>query len=228
MDVVVPFYDLIGLHVPDDLAFRNLFRNVILEARKEFPEVDPGKVLVRSERLLGVVSRIFGAASSAELEEWGNYIFQFSVEDQRQILRQWMLVIRHALRTPEVWKTLEIPEAHSAEFKKRYLISVDTDEYESRERSIRLRPLSDWDLHQYALCLYNDEEPEPINGPSSYIYPTTQVYQGMVFWSWVFKTLSAEDLGRLQNRALDAAKTNKSLKFVTELPFPEVKGVSHE
>ncbi len=224
MDVVVPFYELSGLRVPDPLAFRDLIRKLILDGRSEFPETDPAVVFIRREHLLEVTASVFGNQMRSQFEQWGDRIFELKI-DEHVDLKHWARTLSYAHRTPNIWASLQIPATLNDEFLKRFLESIDTDEYDRKREEIYRLPLSDWDLHMYALHRFNDDDPPPTTGPDSYLYPTVKAYRGLRFWAWVLKAFTPENLTLVQQNATRIVQLTKHLAFIKDLPLPDVQGV---
>jgi len=223
MDVVVPFYAIIGLRIPNDIPFRDILRKLILDGRREFPETDLARVFLHPDHILGTVAKVYGDALRGHLEAWGTHIFRFSMEEHLA-LWHWKQVLSYAARSPEAWASLQISASLDHEFLRRFLASKDREEYDNREQQLWDQPLSDWDLHMYALKAYNDDDPYPLSGPSSYLYHVAMVYQGFEFWAWVFQHLNDEDLVRIQKNAVAYAQSGNNLTFIKELPLPDIKG----
>jgi hypothetical protein len=225
MDVVEPFYDLIGLRIADAAVFQAALRKLILAARREFPRTDPAVVFLRRESILQMTGVTLGEETKTHLERWGESVFEMSAQDHIE-LKHWTLALRYCgLRDPTAWAALGIPEPLSGEFLRRFLRSIDSEEFERRHQETYSRPLSDWDLHMYSLHHFNDGDPPPTSGPNSYLSPTSKIYRGYIFWGWALRNLSAEAQGSLRENALRIVAATKHLAFIKQLAPLLVLGV---
>lgn len=219
MDVAAECYDLIGLPVEANASFRDFLRAVILETRRQFPEKDATAIFVLPEHLFDRTAATFGKKMRDSFEAWGTHIFEEKVEEHL-LLRHWTTILRYASRRPETWNELGIQGDFNSEVRDAFALSDNTEAFEQRWQEIAKRPLTDWDLHMYAVSGFNDDDPLPINGPYSYLYPVVVVNQQINFWIWLLDNLPPEDKKRLSQNALKLASNTKHLAFIKELPLP--------
>jgi hypothetical protein len=219
MDVVRPFYEMVGFIVSDPNSFQVSLRRLILAGRREFPNTDPAAVFLRRERILEMTGAMLGPETRVYVERWGESVFEMRTQEHVE-LRHWTWTLQYcSLREPAAWTMLGIPELFSDELLQQFLRSIDTEQYESRQQEIYRRPLSDWDLHLYALHHFNDDQP-PTSGPESYLHPTLKAYQAYRFWNWAVTKLSPDEQTKLQQNALRIISTTKHLAFIKELAPP--------
>lgn len=216
MDVVIAFDDLMGLVLPDRPAFLAALRSLILEMRRQYAAGGP----FYSPRLVSdtLESRL-GAEVCAHVAWWGNRIFEKSTHDHPE-LDAWTITLRHCRDDAARWEQLGIPHYVSGEALQEFLRSIDTTEYDRRSDQVNARPLSDWDLHMYAINGFDDENELCPSGPGSYLYPTVMTYRGYRFWAWMLERLDAEQQATLAQRATLIARSTESLMFLGELPAP--------
>jgi len=93
-------------------------------------------------------------------------------------------------------------------------------EYNRRTQAIEGKPLSDWDLHMYALRGFDDDDPALSNGPSTYVEPTIKTYQGYRFHGWLRTRIRAQGMETLYQNALPIAQRPKNQALMSPLPDP--------
>jgi hypothetical protein len=215
MDVVAPFYDLMGLRIRvSSPAFQEIFRKLILRARGEFPSVHPYGVVLVPEILLDTVGSELGAEMRVHLEKWDAYIFE------NVNRREWQSVLRRCRDDDRLWHKLEIPQDFDDHFRREFLRSINSEEYYRRLDETYQRPLSDWDLCQYAIYEFNDDDPGAPNGPDSYLYPATMNYQAHRFWGLAAKWFQPEHRLTLIRNAEEIARSEESLQHIVQLSDP--------
>lgn len=216
MDVVITFDDLMGLVVPDRQAFIAVLRSLILEMRREHAAGGP---FYSPERVSDALASGLGMELRAHLAWWGRHIFEKSTQDHLE-LNAWTITLRHCRHEPARWEQLGLPSGISSDALREFLRSIDMTKHNQRNEQIDARPLSDWDLHMYALNGFDDENDLSPSGPGSYVYPTVMTYRGYRFWAWMLKHLDAEQQATLARNATLIAQSTDSLMFLGELPHP--------
>jgi hypothetical protein len=219
MDVVVAFYDLIGVPASDPRGLRDLLRAQILNTRRAFAAAPPGGAAYSPEETLDAVGQSFGAAERDHLALWGQRVFAWDIQEHRA-LNLWDHVLRHCASEPERWAALGLPARIAAAARRELLQALDRAPYDERHGEVFSKPLSDWDLHMYAVNLFDDEDPAIPTGPSIYLYATSANYRGYRFWAWLTKQLTAEEQGALTRNATQLAAQVESLSHVEDLPPP--------
>jgi 8-oxo-dGTP pyrophosphatase MutT (NUDIX family) len=195
MDVVRPFYDLMGLRPGEPDELQRVLQEIVSGRKRlvEAPDVAQGIVRAVEEEL--------GAQASRHLFWWERHVFHNDPGDNLH-LDEWDNFLRCCRHDPDLWKRL-FPDQIREEALDRFRRSLNIDEYQRRQDDVDSRPLSDWDLHLYALNLYDDNLyddafPAPVpHGPRVWVKPTVRDYQGYVFWAWVLRTLRPDQLDRL-------------------------------
>lgn len=219
MDVVVPFYDLMGFVPPNAETFRDLLRVLILEVRRSIESNSTPAAEFTPEWFIERIGAEFGMATSAHVAWWGRFVFDFSLDDHRS-LDAWTNLFRYAGNDPALWKgvpaDLRTDTLH--EFKR----SLDVGTYKERLQKIDGRPLSDWDLHMYAIHGFDDEDPSAPSGPSTYILPTIKTYQGYRFWAWLLRNHRGEDLEILFSNALAVSQQPSNFRLMSEIGNPHM------
>jgi hypothetical protein len=219
MDVVVPFYDLMGFMPHNAEAFRDLLRVLILELRRSIESNSAPAAKFTPEWFIERIGAEFGTTTSNHVAWWGRFVFDFSLDDHRS-LDAWTNVFRYAGNDPTLWKGVP-PDLRSdtlLEFKR----SLDVRTYKERLQEIDGRPLSDWDLHVYAIQGFDDQDPAAPNGPRTYILPTVKTYQAYRFWAWLLKGYRREDLEILFANALAVSKEPKNAPLMSEICKPDL------
>jgi hypothetical protein len=122
-----------------------------------------------------------------------------------------------------LWNRLGLPQGALD----RFLRSCNLDEYLRRQKEVDASPLSDWDLHLYALHLYDDNLYGPKDlahvpdGPRLHVVPTIRAYQGYLFWAWVLNTHRPDQLDRLWDEGRRIVE-EEELRSARGLPHPSV------
>jgi hypothetical protein len=225
MDVVSPFYGLMGLRFGAPERLQRLLRHEIVRWRNAVANA-PTPVsgpFVGSQRFVASIAESIGAESARHLVWWERYVFHNDPRDNLDLDR-WDTVLRCSRLEPALWRRL-FPDPFSEEALDRFRRSLNIDEYRRRQEDVDARPLSDWDLHLYAIHLYDDNlysEADYVHvpdGPRVWVEPTIRDYQGRQFWAWVLKALSPDRLDRLWQNAHAIVK-DEELSSVRGLPHP--------
>ena len=217
MDVVVPFYELMGLRGFSENALRDSLRAELLKTRRKFASGMQGSVSYSPEETFAALRTVLGVTQSNHLRWWGQRVFAWDIQEHRH-LRLWEALLRYLAEQPEKWLQLHIPERLSTAARQRFLLAIDRAPYDEINDALYGRPLSDWDLHMYAVNLFDDEDPAGPTGPSSYVYPTFKHYQGYTYWAWLGQHLTAAERDNLRCQATNLASQIESLKYLGELP----------
>jgi hypothetical protein len=130
---------------------------------------------------------------------WGAYIFTGSTHEH-PALTSWMDLFRYSGNEPRLWQGL--PAERRGEILAEFKRAGDTKEYQRIHDDVYGQPLTDWDLHMYAVYLYDDDDPMGPNGPDTYVYPTISTFQAYRFWAWVLAELRPLELETLYQNAL--------------------------
>jgi hypothetical protein len=217
MDVVVAFYDLMGLRVGDSQAFREVLRTVMLKSRREH-DANPEQVPYYStEQVLDVIAGTLAPEVRNHVVWWGRYIFDYSVDEHRA-LDAWTNLLRYCGNDPTLWEGLS--EELRNEILRKFQRSLNLQEYNRKRAEVKSKPLSDWDLHIYVLRGFDDEDPALANGPDTYVSPTIKTYQGYRFWASVLKPLRLPELETLYQNALPIAQHPDNQTLMSPLPHP--------
>jgi hypothetical protein len=218
MDVVVVFYELVGLKIAAPQAFRDLLRVQILQLRREFA-TPPEGLFYPTERVLGPVGYAFGETQRNHLVWWAHHIFAWDIQEHRALI-MWTDILRHCAGEPESWRELGFRAQLDDAVRREFLKSIDRSPYDQRYLETYAQPLSDWDLHIYAIHLFDDEDDAAPNGPHSYLYQTFMNNQGYHFWDWLLNQLEPSEQAALQRNATAIARRTQGLTYLGELPSP--------
>jgi hypothetical protein len=221
MDVVSPFYELMGLRLDNPEQFQSTLREAIIAWRKQI--LRPLK-FGKPQALDEVTVAIEGAldiASIRQLAIWGQNIFQYDSTKDGVDLRKWNSVLNYCLDEPTLWARLRLPgSATPGSFQ----ASRKIDEYYRIQKEVDESPLSDWDLHLYALFLYDDllyfDDPSHLrDGPRVYIKLTIRANQGFEFWAAILNQLNVNEIEELWKAARQIVE-EEGLRLARELPHP--------
>lgn len=218
MDVVVPFYELMGLRVSAPNSLRDLIRSEILQTRRKFTSGPPGNAAYAPQETLDILEA-HGVCQRGFLSRWGQRVFAWDLQEHRN-LRLWDAVLRDCIGDAGKWRQLCIPERLADAARQQFLRAIDREAYDTLHAEICRNPLSDWDLHMYAVNLFDDEDPAIPTGPSTYVYPTFKNYQGYSFWTWLNHQSTPSEQETLRRNATNIAQRVVALSHVGELPSP--------
>lgn len=218
MDVVVAFYPLMGLEVSEPTTFRDLLRSQIRQVRREFAAAPPGGASYSPERTLDAVARTFGPAQSKYLVWWGQRIFAWDLQEQRELML-WEDVLRFCADEPERWSQLGLPAHLANTARQEFVRAIDREAYDHHYVEYYDKPLSDWDLHMYAVNLFDDED-VATPSPAKYLYPTFMNNRNYRFWAWLMKQTTSREQDTLMKNAITLAKQVASLSHAVQLPHP--------
>ena len=220
MDVVIAFYDLMGLKIVHQEKFVDFLRSFIIKTREEY-SATPNKEIrpFSPERMLDAMALTLGSDVSKHVFWWGKYIFEYTTQDHIE-LEAWTTTLRYCRHDPALWEKLQLPSKLNYDTLREFLSSIDTEEYNERHKQAYEKSLSDWDLHMYVINQFDDEDEGAPNGPDSFVYPTITAYQGYRFWSWILKQYSAQEQTALLRSASSIIKNLGHLSFIDHLVHP--------
>jgi hypothetical protein len=223
MDVVRPFFDLMGLKLSSPAQLQDVLRREVIAGRKSGVVVPSARLPVIPQRVLQAVRESLGEGASSHLVWWERHVYHRTPSKDHRGLRKWISVLQRSQQEPGSWGRLGLPPGARDRFER----SRNLDEYVRRQKEVEPAPLSDWDLHLYALHLYddnlygtNDLRRVP-DGPRLYVTPTIRAYQGYQFWTWLLSTLRLEQLDRLWQEGQRIVE-EKELHSARGLPHPSL------
>jgi hypothetical protein len=225
MDVVRPFFDLMGLKLANPIEFQEVLRREVIADRKSGVAVPSATLPMSSPAVLDAVRESLGEGVSRHLAWWERSVFHKTPSRDNRGLRKWITVFQTCRHEPRLWSRLGLPQGALD----RFLRSCNLDEYLRRQKEVDATPLSDWDMHLYALYLYDDNLYGPStfampDGPRLYITPTIRAYKGYQFWAWVLSTLRPEQLDRLWQEGQRVVE-EKELHSARGLPHPSILNI---
>ncbi|MDY6993886.1 MAG: hypothetical protein SVR94_14965, partial [Pseudomonadota bacterium] len=223
MDRVIPFYRLMGLHIPDTAEFINLLRHVILENYKKQVR-QPHNLSVFVTDSIGKIAEKFGEDSCLHLLQWGRFICAQQAKDYAE-LHSWKVVLAYCHSDPKLWESLGGSSMFNHEGEQKFLASQNMTAYEQLHQKIYEQPLSDWDLCWYALRKFDDEDPDAPHRPDQWVYHTVLTEQNRNFWVWVLTKLNSEQQTILQK---NASTIGQKLKIKEALRHPRFLGKNYE
>lgn len=219
MDVVRPFYAMMGLQPDEPDALQRVLRQEIVAGRKRSAASLEAAPPFEPQAVLRAVAELLGAKTSQHLVWWDRHVFSWETRDNRN-LNNWTTVLQNCWDEPGLWNRLGLPDSIRPDQFRR---SRNIDEYEQRQDEVDARPLSDWDLHLYAIQLYDDNlyrEPYHVpDGPRLYVKPTVRAYQSYQFWDAVLRSAGSDQLERLWQEARRIVE-KEELSWVRDLPHP--------
>lgn len=225
MDVVLPFFDQMGLKLPVQASvggprlLQQLLRHEIIEGRRLYAR--HGRSPAPAEVLSHVASTL-GHQAISHLSWWGRRVFSDDPSKDHISLDRWRPIVSFCARDAELWTQLELSLwAHREHF----VESLRVDDYRKLQADVDRQPLSDWDLHLYALELYDDALYESDfgqvrDGPRLWIRPTVRAYRQYLFWAPVLRAMTSEQQQRLWEQGRTIAREEELLAKPELLPEP--------
>ena len=222
LDVVRPFYDLMGLNQEAQAGLQKALRDSTLATRKQLVEalVNQGPPPTLATFCQDLERRI-GTSAADHLAWWVRHVLHKQVQAHIPV-SHWEDLLRRCRREgEESWRRLPFPGQLSPEVSRRFRASVDGKEYDRLRRALEDHPLSDWDLHMYASQTYDfdDDREGPSRNPSTEVSLTVGVYQQHLFWAWLLRGLTPEQQTKLWDKALEIVQTDK-LPWIKDLVHP--------
>jgi hypothetical protein len=218
LDLTVPFHTAIALQVRGVFPWRDCSRDFIRVHRGIVNGFSPKEEKPEAEFLEFVKAKL-GETPARILWWWMHNIYSEGPREHLE-LRHWTLVLRRARRDVAAWNFLWIRQDLAAEALDRFKLSISMDEFRKTLDQVRSLPLSDWDLHLYAINLWNDDLDDTPNGPLSYIRPMAKDYSAYSFWNWLIPELSDGELQHLHQAAERLMAATPGLEFIKRLTQP--------
>lgn len=220
LDVALPFHEMMGLRVMNPTEFQSALRAFIRQYRILFYSGEGEANKPAASSVFSFVQSAAGAPSANAFRWWTANLYCEGPREHLD-LQFWTLVIRFARRTDDDWKKLNLPFRVSDEAKLRSTQSTTLDAYNSLWEDLRKHPLSDWDLHLYALKEWDDDVPDVPNGPESIIYPITAAARGYSFWGWLLGQLDDSEIDMLHRSGQQIVDVVEELRFIQNLVSPK-------
>ncbi|KHD07340.2 hypothetical protein PN36_21245 [Candidatus Thiomargarita nelsonii] len=226
MDIVIPFYHLMGLNLPNRQEFVQILRDIILESYKK--QVDnPNDVSLFVTDSIRKIADKFGEDICLQLLQWGRFIFAENTHAHAD-LHQWKVILEYCHSNTKLWEDLGWSPMLSHEAQKKFLASKSMAEYDELHKKVYEQPLSDWDLCLYAIRRFDDEDPTATNRPDKWVYHTVFTEQNRIFFVWVLTKLNLEEQTILQKNAFNIVQNVEELKIKEELRHPRFLGKNYE
>lgn len=223
MDVVRPFFDLMGLRFRNIGDFQLVLRQEIVAGRKR-ATANLNSRQLNPQEIIRAVEGPLGVNAGSHLDWWNRHVFLWDSTLDNVNLRKWTTILLYCSKEPKLWAQLGFPDGIGPDQFRR---SRNLDEYQKKQDEVDARALSDWDLHLYALRLYDDNLYENnVNrvpdGPRLYVKPTVRANREYQFWNSVLKTMRLDQRDNLWNEALRIAQIENLLRDPETLSHPSI------
>src|SRR5438552_258113 len=110
MDVVRPFYELMGLRLADPVGLQHLLRQEIVTGRKKGVAPPDGGQPTITPGVLKALEEALGAETSRRLFWWERHVFHKSPRRDNLNVRKWNTVLQTARHEPRLWNQLGLPQ----------------------------------------------------------------------------------------------------------------------
>ncbi len=218
LDRTRPFAHEMGLSVRGEFPWAECMRDFIREYRRAFYRDAPPHAPAESLPDVAEFTRVrLGADAGRALRWWLAHVYAEAPSDHPEY-RAWEDVLRHARRRPAVWSHLDLPPRLAGRVRELFEEAIDPDRLEPIRERVRSQPLSDWDLHLYAVNAWNDDLPDAPVGPDLAIYLITRDYRNRVFWDALTRELTAEEQRAVHAAAQATVDVTPELAYVGALP----------
>lgn len=218
LDVALPFYPIMGLRVENPIGLRDGLRDYIRDYRKKYYAGEINRIALGDAGVASFLKSKLDERGATRFEYWVTHLYCEGPREHGD-LQDWTLVLRAARRSEERWRLL-VPTRLRDEARRRFNDSTRMDEYGEICDRVFEGPLSDWDLHLYAINLWNDEASDCPDGPQSQIYPIAAAARGYAFWGWFLSQLSNPELETLQSAAQRLVESIDELEFIGMISSP--------
>jgi hypothetical protein len=216
MDVVAAFYDLIGAGFAEPACVVDVLRRQIVRARYPHAE-DPSGPRFGARDMIAAIAQRCGEHDARRLVWWTAHLFD---APRRRELYAWECVLREVRNSPAGWPALGLPAPDADAARQWFAQSLATGEYQARSSRVYAAPLSDWDLHLYAVNLFDDEDPALANGPDRYVHRAMRDYAAHRFWGHMNRAFSPDALARFRDGAERFVAARPALRFTSPLADP--------
>ena len=221
MDVVRPFFDLMGVKLANPTEFQEVLRGEVIAGRKSEVADPNARLPVTPQGFLKSVRESLGEGANRHLVWWERHVFHKNPSRDNREVRKWATVLQTSRHEPRLWNRLGLPPGALERFGR----ACNLDDYRRRQKDVDSSPLTDWDLHLYALWLFDDnlysssDLSHVPDGPRLHVRPTIRAYQGYEFWAWVLSKLRPEQIDRLWEEGRRIVEEEK-LHSAKGLPHP--------
>jgi hypothetical protein len=153
LDSVAPFYEAMGLGVPDKRRFQELLRGVITEHR-DVAGPDAPLRPASAEEFLRRLESAFGGQAAERFRAWAETVF-FSAHEDLPQWSAWDIILPH--HADDVPEGLGLPPERLAAVES-FRQSFSVRDLEGQVTDARGVPLSEWDAEVYALYRFSKAE----------------------------------------------------------------------
>lgn len=224
LDVVRPFYDMMGLRLIEADHMQQVLRQEIILVRRQWAVTQPEDLRFDVPAIIEGISRSVSAEDMLRLHWWERNVFSGDPRDNMNLLR-WKSVLQDCSYEHARWARLGLPAGISEEAFKRFLQSKNTQAYRNSREKLYELPLSDWDLHIYALQLFDDNLYDDMkagdDGPYLLLRSTIRAKQGYEFWAWLLSVVPAKQIDQLFEIGCQIV-VDEELRSAKNLPHPSV------
>lgn len=209
MDIMVPFYESMGLKIPDRESFLATLRCLILSNRGAYA-ANPTVVPSLAERVLEEVERYFGKEFRDPLLMWGTYVFEDIPADHPHS-NVWKRLFSTCAHSPNrsLWNRLGLPSDKSDSLLKDYIEITDNDDVwdsiEELDQRLDEGAISEWDLSMFVRHQFDRELGDPFN----WVINTVNLYRFQCFLNKLLAQLSDSQIESLWEQAKVLAKEKK-------------------
>jgi hypothetical protein len=200
LDVIQPFFDLMGLQVADIAEFQILLRQRLVALRPAklsgvTPPDPDGWVADLDARL----QAIFGAAFVENFRKWLHSVL---LPPGDMPYNAWRLLFSDAARTADKWQSLGFERQHAETLRQRYLALSDFRSIQALMKSVKSQKLSEWDTAIYALYNFYED----LNDPVDDVVAAAKRQRLFTFWREIEQLTTAEERNELLLKAQVVAK----------------------
>ena len=172
----------------------------MIRARHQF-ELNLFQTPTSAQDVASAIMAALEPEDARHLAQWIAAVFHGDPGDNYK-LRRWGTLLRHCRHRKELWSSLFSVRSRPDEALARFERSTNIEEFDRCYDELTNQPLSDWDLHLYAICFFDDDDSEGSpNGPYLWIAPTVRDFQALEFWRWLLQAMDGAELEHLRQRA---------------------------
>jgi hypothetical protein len=214
MDVMTPFYEPMGLAMPDKQRFLKMLRRLILENRTIYQQ-NPEVIPPLADHVLEEMQSILGVDETEHFFKWATTVYTEVPADHPQ-WSAWQIIFFRAAYNDKIQERLGVPAGKRDNILAQYFEVMDLTEVEQKIEKIKTQPLSDWDLEMYSIHQFSNDD---LSDPFAIVLSTVEMNRFQLFWEQLLSQLSVDEKTHLWKQAQRILKE-------TGIWLPEGEGLS--
>jgi len=220
LDVVIPFYNHLGLDINNSKEFLNLLRTDILANREEYIK-NTQTIPDLKKRNLKSLNHFYGGIFAKKLEDWFQDSFVWHPSDSG-IYGYWKMLLSISRNDNKRWYQLDLPKNIVKQARSKFESDViDKTELHALADEIDEMPHTRWDIEMFSLHGFDDYDNDPYNAVLFIIgYRKIKTYL-----KWLVSSLNDKEVKQFVDSANHLQESISALQPIKKLYIPEeIKG----